>query len=125
MPKITARLCRAVFLNGMNAMYVKRDDSGSIIKVSKIEDEDCTEFVESRDQGLRDFLDRAGQHDEMTRSDLDFVRVLEDVIHLLMDKGVIRFTDLPDAARDKLIARQSLRSRINHVGLMAEGDDVI
>ncbi|MFC4975307.1 hypothetical protein ACFPTY_12615 [Halomonas beimenensis] len=61
----------------------------------------------------------------MTRSDLDFVRVLEDVIHLLMDKGVIRFTDLPDAARDKLIARQSLRSRINHVGLMAEGDDVI
>lgn len=106
-------------------MYVKRDKSGAIIKISKVQDSDCLESVDSRDKALGDFLGEFGDHDEMMRSDLDFVRVLEDVIHLLMDKGVIRFTDLPDAARDKLITRQSLRSRINDVGLMGEEGDVI
>ncbi|MBF8221417.1 tryptophan synthase subunit beta like protein [Halomonas sp. 328] len=106
-------------------MYVKRDDDGAIIKVSKRRDDECQEAVESRDMALREFLGVTGGEDELTRSDLDFVRVLEDVIHLLMDKGVIRFTDLPDAARDKLVTRQSLRRRINDVGLMGSEDDVI
>ncbi|GAA0567060.1 tryptophan synthase subunit beta like protein [Halomonas salifodinae] len=106
-------------------MYVKRDEDGAIIKVSKVQDEECQELVASGDMALSEFLGVAGEHDELTRSDLDFVRVLEDVIHLLMDKGVIRFTDLPDAARDKLVTRQSLRRRINDIGLMGEEDDVI
>ncbi|GEK48346.1 tryptophan synthase subunit beta like protein [Bisbaumannia pacifica] len=106
-------------------MYVRRDENGAIIKISKIQDGECLESVDNGDKALGEFLAGLGRQEEMTRSDLDFVRVLEDVIHLLMDKGVIRFTDLPDAARDKLIARQSLRSRINDVGLMGEEGDVI
>lgn len=106
-------------------MYVRRDENGAIIKISKIQDGECLESVDNGDKVLGEFLAGLGRQEEMTRSDLDFVRVLEDVIHLLMDKGVIRFTDLPDAARDKLIARQSLRSRINDVGLMGEEGDVI
>lgn len=106
-------------------MYAKRDENGAIIKVSKVQDSDCLERVDNRDKALGDFLTGLGSQEEMTRSDLDFVRVLEDVIHLLMDKGVIRFTDLPDAARDKLVTRQSLRRRINDIGLMGEEDDVI
>lgn len=106
-------------------MYVRRDENGAIIKISKVQDGDCLESVDNDDKALGEFLAVLGYQEEMTRSDLDFVRVLEDVIHLLMDKGVIRFTDLPDAARDKLISRQSLRSRINDIGLMGEEDDVI
>lgn len=106
-------------------MYVRRDENGAIIKISKIQDSECLESVDNGDKALGEFLAGLGRQEEMTRSDLDFVRVLEDVIHLLMDKGVIRFTDLPDAARDKLITRQNLRSRINDIGLMGEEDDVI
>lgn len=106
-------------------MYVKRDESGAIVKISKIQEGDCLEKVDSSDKGVGDFLASLGSQEEMVRSDLDFVRVLEDVIHLLMDKGVIRFTDLPEVARDKLTARQSLRSRSNDIGLMGEEGDVI
>ncbi|GKW49793.1 tryptophan synthase subunit beta like protein [Halomonas sp. NCCP-2165] len=106
-------------------MYVRRDENGAIIKVSKVQDGDCLESVDNGDKALGEFLAGLGHQEEMTRSDLDFVRVLEDVIYLLMDKGVIRFTDLPDAARDKLMVRQSLRRRINDVGLMGEEGDVI
>lgn len=106
-------------------MYVKRDENGDIVKVSKVQDGDCLESVDSSDKELADFLTSLRGQEDMTRSDLDFVRVLEDVIHLLMDKGVIRFTDLPEAARDKLTARQSLRARSNDIGLIGEEGDVI
>lgn len=59
----------------------------------------------------------------ISRTDMAFVRVLEDVINVLMDKGVISFTDLPEPAQQKLLERQSLRQRINHVGLLSDSDD--
>ena len=52
----------------------------------------------------------------------DFVRVLEDVVQLLVDKGVILFTDLPESAQEKMLYRQRLRSSIkNNLNLI--GDD--
>ncbi|NLC20630.1 MAG: tryptophan synthase subunit beta like protein, partial [Halomonadaceae bacterium] len=39
-------------------------------------------------------------------------------------RGAISFTDLPAAAQEKLMARQSLRDRSNSVNLMSE-DGVI
>ena len=50
----------------------------------------------------------------------DFVRVLEDVVQLLVDKGIILFTDLPESAQDKMLYRQKLRSsmkdKLNLIG---------
>jgi hypothetical protein len=46
-------------------------------------------------------------------TDLEFVRVLEDVVQLLIDKGVILFTDLPDSAQQKIMLRQQLRSKFS------------
>jgi hypothetical protein len=43
-----------------------------------------------------------------------------------MDRGIIRFTDLPEKAQEKLLDRQSLRKRVNDVGLISDDDsDVI
>lgn len=53
------------------------------------------------------------------------MRVLEDVINVLMDKGVISFTDLPEPAQQKLLERQSLRKRRNSIGLMSDTDNDI
>ena len=36
--------------------------------------------------------------------------VTEDLLNILMEKGVIAFTDLPVGAQEKIIARQGLRS---------------
>ncbi len=111
-------------------MYVKRDVEGAVVLVSAQVRDGCEEYLASDDVELLAFMDRqerAGR-DRMRESDLEFVRVLEDVIGLLMDKGIIRFTDLPDVAQDKLSARQSLRRKMNSVGLMdesPEGEEII
>ncbi|GHC25172.1 tryptophan synthase subunit beta like protein [Aidingimonas halophila] len=108
-------------------MFVKRDEQGTIVMVCREASPECREFVESDSPELSAFLGRETAPEELhelRQSDLEFVRVLEDVIEILMDKGVISFTDLPDAAREKLMARQSMRQRANSVGLLGDdGDD--
>lgn len=107
-------------------MYVSRDVEGDIVQVSRDPTTECQEWLASDSRELDAFLGheaRRGSISALQSSDLEFVRVLEDLIELLMDKGVISFTDLPDAARDKLMARQSLRQRVNSVDLMDESED--
>ena len=53
---------------------------------------------------------------ELQQSDIEIIRLLEDLIEVLIMKGVIIYTDLPVAAMQKLLRRQKLRdilSRIN------------
>ncbi|SDK85632.1 hypothetical protein SAMN05661010_00317 [Modicisalibacter muralis] len=87
---------------------------------------DCTEFLASDAPEVLAFLERDADEQlrQLRSSDLEFVRVLEDVIELLVAKGVISFTDLPDAAREKLMSRQSLRRQVNSVDLIGDQDDV-
>jgi hypothetical protein len=47
-----------------------------------------------------------------TKMDADLVRVLEDLVHVLIDKGVIALTDLPQHAQAKLLERKSFRDRV-------------
>ncbi|TDO14005.1 tryptophan synthase subunit beta like protein [Halomonas ventosae] len=107
-------------------MYIKRDDAGGIALVSRDETLECSEYLPSDSPELIAFLmgsevSRGQEH--FQASDLAFVRVLEDVIELLMDKGVISFTDLPEPARDKVMERQSLRRRLNGLQLMSGSDE--
>lgn len=44
-------------------------------------------------------------------SDHYMARVLEDIIELLVEKKVLKFNELPSAARDRLDHRQSLRNQ--------------
>ena len=60
------------------------------------------------------------------KSDLEFVRVLEDLIATLIEKRVILLTDLPVAAQRKLSDRLDLRSQLTSLeGIVADGDDVM
>jgi hypothetical protein len=61
----------------------------------------------------------------LTASDLALIRVVEDVIDLLIDQSMMRFTDLPVAVQEKLMQRRSLRQGMNSLRLMGEGNDVI
>lgn len=109
-------------------MYVKRDTGGRIVLVSTEPGHGCDEYVEIGSPELLLFVDDAsavaGQQGLMRQSDLDFVRVLEDLIGVLIDKSVIRFTDLPQEAQHKLSERHFMRDHISSVGLLGEsGDD--
>lgn len=106
-------------------MYIKRDEQGRIELVSKAMSPDCREAIAPDSPELLAFLEQDQNQRiwELRNSDLEFVRVLEDVIELLMDKGVISFTDLPDAAREKLMSRQSMRRRVNSVDLLGDSNE--
>ena len=55
-------------------------------------------------------------------SDAALARVLEDLIDLLVERSVIRFTDLPEAAQQKLMTRRSLRASLRELRLLDDDD---
>ena len=53
----------------------------------------------------------------LSQSDSEMARVLEDLVDVLITRGVIQFTDLPEAAQAKLLERRqnrvALHQRLN------------
>lgn len=49
---------------------------------------------------------------DLTQSDIDFIRVIEDLVNVLIDKNVITFTDLPAKVREKIVNRHDARGRL-------------
>jgi hypothetical protein len=93
--------------------FVKRDDTGMIAAVSQFEATDFEEEVAVSDERLVEFLsDLNAGSSLLDSSDQDFIRVLEDVVELLISKGIILFTDLPDSAQQKMMQRQRMRSEL-------------
>lgn len=107
--------------------YVYRDDQG-VVQAVYAEPVDGCEEVAADDPGLREFMQRTvptlDLADEWVQSDLALARVLEDLIHVLMEKKVILFTDFPEGAQQKLRERQRLRDQVTYVEqLFGESDD--
>lgn len=102
--------------------FIKRDENGLITAVSQNQ-EVGWEKVASDDPALSQFLLAAGGDAlQLTATDLGFVRVLEDVVELLIDKRLILFTELPASAQEKMLHRQLLRSELG-VDMNLIGDD--
>lgn len=94
--------------------FVSRDTRGAIVTVSQVRRENCSEEIAADHPDLVRFLGDL-QSDGMSRlqeSDRGFVRVLEDVVDLLIDKELIRLAELPQDAQDKLLQRKQLRRQI-------------
>ena len=102
--------------------FVRRDSAGSIVAVSQVPGEGL-DLLAADDPELQQFLRGIGGYaEQLSATDQDFVRVLEDVVELLIGKGVILFTELPPSAQEKMLLRQKLRSHLgNHLDLL--GDD--
>jgi len=52
----------------------------------------------------------------LANSDAEFARVTEDLIHLLIQKNIIMFTELPEAVQSKILKREELRSQLSVEG---------
>lgn len=101
--------------------HVLRDADGTICAVSA-EPTEGFEPIEEDAAELAEFEQLLHPaRSRLQESDLEVVRVLDDLVNLLIDKDVIRFTDLPPAAQRKLIERRGLRRGSNSLDLL--GDD--
>jgi len=50
----------------------------------------------------------------LSDSDTGLARVLEDLIDVLITRGLIQFTELPEAAQAKLLERRQTRANLTH-----------
>lgn len=101
-------------------IYVQRDAQGRVTAISLTRDAAHPEGMEETAAEAVAFNAAVGG--ELARSDLALARVLEDLMEVLIDKAVIRFTDLPAAAQKKLMARRSLRAEHRGVNLIGDED---
>lgn len=93
--------------------YVLKNVQGEVVAVSATENlGDNWILVEDNSKEYLDFLERSlAKSDPFRESDIHLARVLEDLITLLIERNMIRFTDLPSAAQKRLNDRQSLRKK--------------
>jgi hypothetical protein len=102
--------------------FVERDEMGRIVAVSQVPGSDL-EALPADHPELQAFLGQLGEEaHQLSATDQDFVRVLEDVVELLVSKGVILFTELPPSAQEKMLHRQRLRTGLA-ANLDLIGDD--
>lgn len=108
--------------------YVSRDDSGRITGVFDHAEVGVTDQVNVDDPGLARFLADQGLSSPeairqlLSESDLRMVRLVDDLIDLLIEKALIKFTDLPAAAGEKYLQRQIARKRLQGSLVVDEND---
>ena len=110
--------------------YVMRNASGLIIAVLSEEIEGAA-MASSNDPGLQTFLQSDSPEQraqrELMESDFALIRVIEDLINVLIERGAIMFTDFPEPVQKKLLARSGLRKEFSYVGDLfnTEGDNFL
>ncbi|HYG32262.1 MAG TPA: hypothetical protein VD810_04660 [Methylophilaceae bacterium] len=107
--------------------YVLKNPDGTIKGVSAVPmEQEGWEFVEATSREYVGFLESAlAMQDPFRESDIQLARVLEDLISLLIERDLLRFTDFPDAAQKRLIARQNLRKKNRMSGIIDEDENLI
>ncbi len=93
--------------------YVFKSATGLITAVSESENfGDGWLFVADDDKDYLEFLEHSlAKNSSFRESDIQLARVLEDLISILIDGNIIRFTDFPAAAQERLNNRQSMRKK--------------
>lgn len=110
-------------------LYVQRDAHGQLMRVEETPFAEMSGELMSTDSEILAWRNQPGTESslqQLRQSDQEMIRVLEDLIQVLMDKGIVRLTDLPAAAQEKLMNRSQAREVLGGVsGLLSEEEGVI
>jgi hypothetical protein len=111
--------------------FVTRDQDGRLIAIAEFPLEGDAEELAPDDPEVVAFIDRTCQgviddsgDTPFVSADLAFIRVVEDLIEVLMRKGVLALPDLPPAAQEKLMSRRAMRHWLAGVaGIVDDGGE--
>jgi len=106
--------------------YVQRDASGHLRRVEVMPFESMTNTLTADSDEIQAWF--ASQNLEsnlmqLKQSDLDMIRVVDDLVHLLISKGVIRITDLPAVVQTKLLTRSQARESLGGLHHLINADE--
>jgi len=89
-------------------VFVQRDAQGRLLRVEQQPFTGCEEMAAESEE-LQNWLkvqeDVKSRLERLHASDIELIRVLEDLIAVLVERGVIQYMDLSEAARNKLDKR--------------------
>ena len=107
-------------------LYVERDANGAVIAAHAEATPEAQEELPLGHPDLIEFLAQGDAKDEVRQrlfaSDFDMARITEDLIQMLIEKGVFNFTDLPDDAQEKLRHRRVLRGQLGSLSGLIDDD---
>ena len=109
--------------------FVLRKPSGEVVAIFQSSHEGVEEELPMNHPDILEFLNtQSGTVEalvDLAETDIAMTRVIEDLIELLILKGVIDFHELPEPAQEKLSQRQHLRGSLEEVLAMFGGGKVI
>lgn len=112
--------------------YVIRDAEGKIVQVFDQPVTGAAEALAADSSELKAFQNEhnvstiEALRRQLAETDRGMARLVEDLIDVLISKGVIKFTDLPAAAGAKYLERLSTRERMHAVkSIIVDVDDII
>ena len=106
--------------------YVQRDATGQLLRVEAAAFDQFTEMLPADHADIQEwFADDVVENslNQLKQSDLDMIRVLEDLIEVLTTKGVISITDLPPGAQAKLLNRNTARAALGGLNNLIDEDE--
>ena len=106
--------------------YVQRDAQGQLIRVETAAYAGFSETLPLDHAEIQDWYSNARVENslrQLKQSDLEMIRVLDDLIQVLTTKGVIRVTDLPPAAQAKLMDRSQARESLGGLNTLVNDDE--
>lgn len=107
--------------------FIRRGPQGEITAVYETAQSEQDEEISIHAPELIQFLSNTDDIDSakaaLSTSDTDLVRVIEDLIHTLIEKKVILLTDLPYAAQEKLSSREKIRGQLNSLDNLMSDDE--
>ncbi|WP_439889338.1 tryptophan synthase subunit beta [Pseudomonas sp. MBLB4123] len=107
-------------------LYVKRDAWGNLERVEAAPFEGMDGEIAANSQEAQAWYANQAMESNLLKlqqSDLDMIRVLEDLITVLIRKGVVRITDLPEAAQSKLVGRSKARDALGGLQRLINDDE--
>ena len=110
-------------------IYVERNDAGEIIALHKSSTNSATEQKQLSDSEVIAFLE--SNHDAgpiktlLSATDPGMIRVIDDLVDVLVTKKIIKFTDLPDEAQQKLFNRKKVRSDLNKDTIIMDDEGIL
>jgi hypothetical protein len=106
--------------------YIKRNAEGELLRVQPEPFEGMNGELHADSEEARSWFSNQNVESsllQLKQSDLDMIRVLDDLIQVLTSKGIIRVTDLPAAAQAKLKDRSSARVALGGLNQLINDDE--
>jgi hypothetical protein len=104
--------------------YIRRNANAKIIELCDNPSAEAIEYLDPAEPEVQSYIEHTQRNSrvkqDLLSTDLETVRVLEDLIEVLLSKGVITAADIPDSAREKLDRRKQLRAVLRESPLVSD-----